>query len=115
MRKNRMRLSRFKNVPDMVGEIRIPNGWPSEEIWFQHEARFGQKNKTTRRWARRRTRPRALHDQPTKWAYIFGAICPAEGKGAGQVMFWVNLHAMDAQLKRINDEVAPRHAPHPDL
>ena len=47
------------------------------------EARIGQKNKLTRRWARRGTRPRAPRDQRTEWAYIFGAICPAKGKGAG--------------------------------
>ena len=49
-------------------------------------ARVGQKNKITRRWAKRGTRPRAPHDQRTKWAYIFGAICPAKGKGAGLIM-----------------------------
>ena len=46
------------------------------EIWFQDEARVGQKNKITRRWAKRGTRPPAHHDQRTKSAYIFGAICP---------------------------------------
>ncbi len=29
-----------------------------------------------RAWAKRGTRPRAPHDQRTKWAYIFGAILP---------------------------------------
>ena len=40
------------------------------ELWFQDEARIGQKNKITRRWARRGTRPRAPRDQRTQWAYI---------------------------------------------
>ena len=35
-----------------------------------------------------RPRPRAPRDQRTEWAYIFGAICPAKGKGAGLVMPW---------------------------
>src|SRR6202011_4604079 len=56
------------------------------EIWFQDEARIGQKNKVTHRWAKRGTRPSAPHDQRTSSAYIFGAICPAEGKGAGLVL-----------------------------
>ncbi len=76
------------------------------EIWFQDEARIGQKNKITRRWAKRGTRPRAPHDQRTKWAYIFGAICPAEGKGAGLVMPWADTHAMAEPLKLISAEVA---------
>ena len=53
------------------------------ELWFQDEARVGQKNKITRRWAKRGTRPSAPHDQRTASAYIFGAICPADGKGSG--------------------------------
>lgn len=71
------------------------------------DARIGQKNKLTRRWARRGTRPRAAHDQRTKWAYIFGAICPAEGKGAGLVMPWCDTQAMAEHLKVVSAEVAP--------
>src|SRR5260370_29912259 len=56
------------------------------EIWFQDEARIGQKNKITRRWARRGTRPSAPRDQRTRSTYIFGAICPARGTGAGLVL-----------------------------
>ena len=76
------------------------------EIWFQDEARIGQKNKITRRWARRGTRPVAPRDQRTKWAYIFGAICPAEGKAAGLVMPWRNTHAMNLHLQEISGAVA---------
>ncbi|OHV15907.1 hypothetical protein BK022_15675 [Methylorubrum extorquens] len=46
------------------------------EIWFADEARGGQKNMITRRWAERGTRPAAPKDQRTASAYIFGAICP---------------------------------------
>lgn len=77
------------------------------EIWFQDEARIGQKNKITRRWARKGTRPVAPHDQRTAWAYIFGAICPAKGKGAGLVLPWCNTHAMNLHLQEIAAAVAP--------
>ena len=50
----------------------LPNGTPIE-LWWQDEARVGQKNKIARRWARRGTRPRAPHDQRTSSVYIFGA------------------------------------------
>jgi transposase len=76
-------------------------------VWWQDEARIGQKNRITRRWARRGTRPRAPHDQRTKWAYIFGAICPAQGKGAGLILPWCDLEAMAAHLKEISAHVAP--------
>jgi len=57
------------------------------EVWFADEARIGQKkNKITRGWARRGTRPSAPRDQRTASAYIFGAICPKNGKGAAIVL-----------------------------
>ena len=63
--------------------------------------------KLTRRWARRGTRPRAPRDQRTEWAYIFGAICPAKGKGAGLVMPWCDTDAMAAHLIEISAAVDP--------
>jgi len=77
------------------------------EIWFQDEARIGQKNKITRRWARRGTRPSAPHDQRTRSAYIFGAICPREGKGAALVLPYCNSAAMSLHLAEISLAVAP--------
>jgi hypothetical protein len=77
------------------------------EIWFQDEARVGQKNKIARRWAKRGTRPSAPHDQRTSSAYIFGAICPAEGKGAGLVLPSCNTEAMALHLAEISRAVAP--------
>lgn len=81
------------------------------EVWFGDEARIGQKNKITRRWARRGTRPCAPQDQRTASTYIFGAICPREGKGAGLVLPWCNTEAMTLHLAAISQKVAPgRHA-----
>lgn len=81
------------------------------EVWFTDEARIGQKNKLTRRWARRGTRPITPHDQRTASAYIFGAICPKEGKAAGLVMPWCNTEAMNHHLAAISARVTPgRHA-----
>jgi hypothetical protein len=77
------------------------------EIWFQDEARVGQKNKKTRRWARRGTRPRVPHDQRTRSTYIFGAICPAQGKGAGLILPFCNTATMALHLQEISLAVAP--------
>jgi len=52
----------------------------------QDEARIGQQTKLTRRWAKRVTRPSAPKDQRHSSAWLFGAICPAEGKAAGIVI-----------------------------
>jgi len=91
-----------------VAEIQggLPPG-TNIEIWFQDEARIGQKNKITRRWAKRGSRPSAPKDQRTCSAYIFGAICPARGVGAGLVLPRCNTNAMNLHLKEISIAVAP--------
>ena len=61
----------------------------------------------TRRWAKRGTRPSAPRDQRTRSAYLFGAICPAQGKGAGLVLPRCNTAAMDLHLAEISRTVAP--------
>ena len=70
------------------------------------EARIGQKNKITRRWAKRGTRPSAPHDQWTKSAYIFGAICPMEGQAAGLILPFCNTDTMNLHLAEISLSVA---------
>jgi DDE superfamily endonuclease len=76
-------------------------------VWFADEARIGQKNKITRRWARRGSRPSAPQDQRTKSSYIFGAICPITGKGAALVLPRCNTAAMSLHLAEIAIAVAP--------
>ena len=77
------------------------------EVWFADEARVGQKNKITRRWAKRGTRPSAPKDQRTVSAYIFGAICPKDGKGAALVMPRCDTEAMNLHLAEIATQIAP--------
>ena len=76
------------------------------EIWFQDEARIGQKNTLVRQWARKGTRPLQPADQRYNSAYLFGAICPARGTGAAIVMPKSNTHAMQLHLEEISLNVA---------
>ena len=73
----------------------------------QDEMRLGQKNGLVRQWARRGTRPRQPKDQRYQSTYLFGAICPARGRGAALVMPYANTHAMQAHLNEISLAVAP--------
>jgi hypothetical protein len=77
------------------------------EVWFADEARVGQKNKITRRWARRGTRPSAPKHQRTASAFIFGAIRPKDGKGAALIMPRCDTEAMNLHLCEIAAQIAP--------
>jgi len=71
----------------------------------------GQKNGITRRWARRGTRPSAPQDQRYASTYIFGAVCPQDGKGAALVLPFCNTVAMNLHLAEISATVSPgKHA-----
>ncbi len=109
----RARSSILKSFPALLDAIaRAQDLDPGDiEVWFGDQARVGQKNKLTRRWARRGTRPVAPRDQRTASTYIFGAICPKEGKAVGLVLPRCNAEAMALHLAAISAEIAPgRHA-----
>jgi hypothetical protein len=77
------------------------------EIWFQDEARIGQKGTLTRLWARIGSRPRAPRDSRYEWAYLFGAVCPERAVGAALVMPYADSEAMNCHLQQIGRAVAP--------
>jgi transposase len=77
------------------------------EIWFQDEARIGQKGTLTRRWAGIGSRPRAARDTRYEWVYLFGAVCPERAIGAALVMPYANSEAMNFHLLEIGRAVAP--------
>lgn len=76
-------------------------------MWFQDEARIGQKNGRTRIWAKKGTRPRLPADQRYQNAYLFGAVCPMRGKGAALMLPVANTAAMQLHLDEISLAVAP--------
>lgn len=48
-----------------------------------------------------------MRDTRYKWAYIFGAACPARAKAAGLVMPFADTEAMSAHLAEIARTIAP--------
>jgi DDE superfamily endonuclease len=99
----------LKSLPARLKEIGREKGVAPDaiEVWFADEARVGQKNNITRRWAKRGTRPSAPKDQRTASGYIFGAICPKDGKGAALVMPRCDTEAMNLHLAEIAAQIAP--------
>lgn len=83
----------------------------SVDVWFQDEARVGQRGTVTRTWAKKGTRPRLARQQQFEYAYVFGAVCPARDKAVGLVMPVVNTEAMLAHLEHISIQIPEgRHA-----
>src|SRR5271155_3734968 len=76
------------------------------EVWFQDEARIGQKNSLTRVWGQTGSRPAAPKDLGFASAYVFGAVCPLEGKTAALIMPICNTVAMNHHLREISSQVA---------
>lgn len=83
----------------------LPEGTPVE-VWFQDEARIGQKNGRVRIWARKGTRPRLPADQRYQNTCLSGAICPKRGIGAALVLPTANTEAMQLHLDEISKHVA---------
>jgi len=71
-------------------------------VWFQDEARIGQKNSLTRVWGPTGSRPTAPKDLGFASTYVFGAVCPAAGKAAGLIMPVCNTLAMNHHLCEIS-------------
>jgi hypothetical protein len=71
------------------------------------EARIGQKNSLTRVWGQTGSRPLAPKDLGFASAYVFGAVCPSEGKAAALIMPICNTAAMNHHLREISSQVAP--------
>ena len=76
------------------------------EIWFQDEARVGQKGSLEYIWAPVGSRPPMVRDNRHDSAYLFGAICHARKVGAAIIMPSVNAEAMSEHLKEISTQIA---------
>jgi transposase len=77
------------------------------EIWYQDEARVGQKGTHSYVWAPVGSCPLMVRDNRHDSAHLFGAICPARGIGAAIIMPAVNTEAMIVHLQEISAQVAP--------
>ncbi|GHB18048.1 hypothetical protein GCM10007107_33890 [Shewanella indica] len=80
---------------------------PQIDIWFQDEARFGQQNTTTRLWAPKGSRPRALKQQQFEYAHLFGAVCPATGETEAIITPFVNKDIMRQHLELLANRTKP--------
>jgi len=106
---------RCKTAPDPKDYVALPPpkyGGPTAETSLttepscKDEARIGQKNSLTRVWGQTGSRPAAPKDLCFASVYVFGAVCPSEGKAAALIMPIFNTAAMNHHLSEISSQVA---------
>jgi hypothetical protein len=78
------------------------------QVWFQDEARFGQKGTASRVWADRGSRPVRPRQTEYGYVYLFGAVCPATGATNAWLMPTVGTAPMQAQLDDLSRQLGPR-------
>lgn len=76
------------------------------ELWFQDEARIGQKGRATRVWYARGVRPRRPVQIGYHSAWLFGAVCPHQDRGCALVLPIATTAAMNAFLAELSTHVA---------
>ena len=79
------------------------------QLWFQDEARVGNKGRVCHRWWLRGRRPPGLCDRRYQWTYIFSAVRPATGEDFALVLPEVSTRAtklfFDAFARTLPEDV----------
>jgi hypothetical protein len=98
----------LKNFPGLVAEV-LPASAAGKriEIWFQDEARVGQKGSLEYICGPVDSRPPMVRDNRHDSVYLLGAICHKRGVGAAIMMPTLDTEAMNEHLKEISTQVAP--------
>jgi len=96
-----------KGLPDALSAIAAAQPSKRIELWFQDEARVGQKGRTCHVWWLRGQRPPGLADKRFSFAYVFAAVEPATGRNACLVLPEVSTVAMQVFLDSFSATLAP--------
>eukprot|EP01037_Dinobryon_pediforme_P020049 gene20049-20580_t len=88
----------------------LPGRHPDEDVqlWFQDEARVGQKGRNVHIWYEKGIRPTALTDRRFKSAYIYGAVRP----GSDDAFALVLPRADTAMMQIFLDDFSAALEPH---
>jgi len=82
----------------LLRAIRIRHKGKRLRLFFQDEARIGQKGRVCHIWWKRGERPPGLCDRRFTFAYIFAAVEPGSDNAFALVMPYVDMAAMQAFL-----------------
>jgi transposase len=75
-------------------------------LWFEDEARIGQKGRVCHRWWRRGERPPGPCDRRYTWVHLFAAVHPASGARFALMMPVVSTEAMNVFLAEFSKRLA---------
>ncbi len=95
-----------KKTPEIIAEITKKNPGKVVEIWFEDEARLGQKGTMTRVWAEKGSRPRAPLQGGFKSLQIFGAVCPKTGQSEALILESLNCQTTQMFLEQLSKSVS---------
>ena len=76
------------------------------EVWFEDEARFGQKGTLTTVWAARGSRPTAVRQTQYDYLWVIAAACPATGAAAGIIMPGLDTETINVFLGEFSRQLA---------
>jgi len=91
-----------QEFPEQAKELAKKLNQNQIEVWWQDEARVGQRGTLSRIWASKGTRPRVVRQQQFQSTYIFGAVCPDKDKGVGLILPQANAGMMQMHLDHIS-------------
>jgi hypothetical protein len=109
MRKRRARSRILKKLPIAPGRSRAREGarLRHDRNLVRRRGSYRTEEQDHPSLGEARHRPSAPRDQRTASTYIFGAVCPKEGKGAALILPACNSEAMNLHLAEIAKAVAP--------
>ena len=94
-------LAKKKLLPAALAEAARVHPGTRITLFFQDEARFGQKGRYCRRLWLRGQRPTSPVDQRHDFAYVFAAVEPAKGRDACLILPVVSTEAMSLFLRPV--------------
>ena len=97
----------LKRAPELLKEIQCTHKNKRLRLFFQDEARIGQKGRVCHVWWTRGQRPAGLCDRRFTFAYIFAAVEPGTDNAFALVMPYADTAAMQVFLNAFSETIAP--------
>ena len=92
-------------MTETAGRLRAELPGRRVQVWFEDEARFGQKGSLTSVWAERGTRPTAPKQTAYANLHVLTTVCPATGRAEGLVSERLNTAVVQTFLDQLSGTI----------